>query len=40
VLTLKAWVFVKTILLKTMVTTFVKRFLNNKNGSFLLEYYN
>jgi hypothetical protein len=33
-LTVRAWVFVKTILLKTFLTAFVKMFLNNKNGRF------
>jgi hypothetical protein len=30
----RAWVFVKTILLKTLLTAFVKWFLNNKKGCF------
>jgi hypothetical protein len=33
-LTLRAWVFVKTILLKSLLTTFVKKVLNNKKGCF------
>jgi hypothetical protein len=33
-LTLRAWVFVKTVLLKTLLTAFVERFLNNKNDCF------
>jgi hypothetical protein len=31
-LTLRDWVFIKTIILKTLLTAFVKRFLNNKKG--------